>query len=79
MSLSEVKSRLTHAPVLASPNFTKDFIIFSFSLEHTIVAVLMQKKKEGYEHPIAFFSRGLRESSLKYNIMEKQAFALVKS
>ena len=29
--------------------------------------------------PIAFFSKALRDAPLKYNIMEKQAFALVKA
>eukprot|EP00253_Pinus_taeda_P019747 PITA_19747 len=37
------------------------------------------KNKEGYEQPIAFFSKDLRDASLKYNIMEKQAFSLVKA
>lgn len=69
--LSEVKSSLTHAPVLASPDYIKEFITVSFSLEHTIAAMLMHKNKEGYEQPIAFFSRVLRDASLKYNIMEK--------
>ena len=31
------------------------------------------------EQPIAFFSRDLRDSLLKYNVMEKQAYALVKT
>jgi hypothetical protein len=31
------------------------------------------------EQPIAFFSRALRDADLKYDIMEKQDFALVKT
>ena len=38
-----IKSALTQAPVLMSPQFDKDFIIFSFASEHTIAAVLLQK------------------------------------
>ena len=38
-----------------------------------------QKNDQGYEQPIAFFSRTLRNETLKYNIMEKQALALVKA
>ena len=38
-SFEDIKVALTKAPVLASPNFEKDFILFSFSSEHTIVAV----------------------------------------
>ena len=39
----------------------------------------MQKNEEGYEQPIAFFSQVLRDAELKYNILEKKAYALVKS
>lgn len=36
-----VKHALTKAPILISPDFTKDFIIFSFASKHTIVFVLL--------------------------------------
>jgi poly(3-hydroxyalkanoate) synthetase len=48
-SFEQVKRALTEAPVLISPNFTKDFYLFSFTFEHTIVAVLLQNNNEGYE------------------------------
>ena len=47
--------------------------------EDTIVGVLLQKNFEGFEQPIIFMSRALQNSELKYAIMEKQAYALVKS
>jgi hypothetical protein len=78
-SFEQVKHAITEAPVLISPDFTKDFYLFSFASEHTIAAVLLQKNSEGYEQPIAFFSKALRDVALNYNIMEKQAFALVKA
>ena len=31
------------------------------------------------EQPISFFSKALRDAPLKYNIMEKQAYALIKA
>ena len=43
-----------------------------------MVVVLLQKNKDGLEHAIAFFSKTLRDSELKYNILEKQAYSLVK-
>jgi hypothetical protein len=73
-----VKHALTQAPVLISPDYTKDFYLFSFASEHTIAGVLLQKNNEGYEQPIDFFSKALRDATLNYNIMEKQAFTLVK-
>ena len=33
----------------------------------------------GQEQPIAFFTKTLRDAPLKYNIMEKQDFALIKA
>jgi hypothetical protein len=74
-----VKHALSQAPILINPDYTKDFYLFSFAFEHTIAVVLLQKNNEGYEQPIAFFNKSLRDASLNYNIMEKQAFALVKS
>lgn len=43
MSFHSVKFSLTTAPVLISPNYTNDFIIFSFASEHTTATILMQK------------------------------------
>ena len=65
--------------MLVSPDFTKYFLVFSYASEHTIAAVLLQKNNENIEQPIAFFSKMLRDGELKYDIMEKQAYALVKA
>jgi hypothetical protein len=39
----------------------------------------LQKNVEGLEQPISFFSWALRDAEVKYDIMEKKAYALVKS
>ena len=78
-SFLAINSTLNEAPVLISPDFEKDFLIFSYDLEETIAAVLLQKNKEGLEQPISFFSRTLRDAELKYNLTEKQTYALVKA
>ena len=77
-SFNLVKIALSSAPILISPDYTQDFILFSFASEHTLAAVLMQKR-DGVEKPIAFFSRIIRDGELKYNIIEKQALVLVKA
>ena len=61
-SFAEIKHALTKAHVLISLDFTKDFLAFSFSSEHTIVGVLLQKNLQNVEQPIEFFSRVLRDS-----------------
>jgi hypothetical protein len=75
----QVKHTLIEALVLIIPDYTQDFYLFSFASEHTIAVVLLQKNSEGYEQPISFFSKSLRDVALNYNIMEKHAFALVKT
>ena len=73
----DIKKAISKVPVLASPDFSKDFLIFSFSLEHTVAGVLLQKNHEGHEHPIDFYSKTLRDAPLKYNILDKKSYAFV--
>jgi hypothetical protein len=77
----DIKVALTRAPMLAisSLDFVKYFILFSFSSKHTIIDVLLHKDEQRFKKPIAYFSRTLRDAPLRYGIMEKQAYALVKS
>ena len=65
--------------MLIHPDFEKYFLVLSYASKHTMAEVLLQKKDWGEEHPIAFFSKILRDGELKYDIMEKQAYALVKA
>jgi len=75
----QIKRALTKAPVLISPDYSKDFLIFSFASFDTVAAVLLQENEEGQEQPIAFFSKALKDAKIRYEIMEKQAYALVNS
>jgi len=70
---------LTKAHILTKPDFAKYFILFSFASEHTIVGVLLQKDEHNFKNPIAYFNRTVRDCPLRHDIMEKQAYALVKS
>jgi len=65
--------------MLISPDYSKDFCIFSFASTKTMVVVLLQKNDVRLEQPIAYFTRSLRDVEVKYDIMEKKAYALVKS
>jgi hypothetical protein len=70
---------LTKAPVLISPDYSNNFFIFSFASFDIVAVVLLQKNVEGLEKPISFFSRALRYVEVKYDMMENQAYALVKA
>jgi hypothetical protein len=76
-SFAQIKKALTEAPVLISPDYSKDFLIFSFASNDSIAAVLLQRNDQEREQPIAFFSKALRDAELRYEIMEKHAYALV--
>jgi hypothetical protein len=75
----KIKQALADAPVLISPDYSKEFLIFSFASNDTLVVVLLQKNSDGMEQPISFFSKALRDVEVRYDIMEKQAYALVKA
>ena len=74
-----ITKSISQALFLGSPDYSRDFMIFSFTSQDTIAGVLLQKDVDDYEHPIAFMSKVLRDSELNYSITEKQAYALVKS
>ena len=75
----DIKQSILEALVLISLDFEKYFLVFSYALEHTVAAVLLQKNDRGEEHHIAFISKILRDGELKYDIIEKQAYGLVKA
>jgi hypothetical protein len=78
-SFVQIKRALNEAPMLISLDYSKDFLIFSFASFDIVVAVLLQKNEGGREQPISFFSKALRDAEIRYEIMEKQAYALVKA
>jgi hypothetical protein len=78
-SFTHIKKVISEATVLASPDYLKDFLIFPFTSKQTLATVLFQKNDEGFEQPIAFFSKILRDMELRYDILEKQAYAMIKA
>jgi len=64
-SFEAIKKAISEAPVLASPDFSKDLLIFSFASEHRVAGILLQKNQEGSEQLIAFYKKTLRDALLK--------------
>jgi hypothetical protein len=77
-AFTKIKHAITSAPVLVSPNFDQDFIIYSFASEETIASILTQRNLKGEELPISFMSKTLHDYELRYSEIEKQALSLVK-
>lgn len=75
-SFQEIKRRIATAPVLASPDFSKDFLIQTDASDVAVGAVLFQEF-EGKEHPIAFASRTLTASERKYSATERELIGVI--
>ena len=73
-----IKIAIAQAPSLMSPDFEKDFILYTFALDNSLAAVLTQKGWLGDEYPISFMSTGLEGAELNYPTLEKQAYAIFK-
>ena len=72
-AFDELKKRLTEAPLLALPDFTKTFEIECDASGIGIGCVLMQNGR-----PIAYHSEKLDGARLNYPIYDKELFALVR-
>lgn len=75
-AFSEIKSRLTSAPVLASPDFSKPFVIQCDASETGLGAVLYQEC-DGIEHPVAYASKSLTTVQRSYFTTEKELLAVI--
>jgi hypothetical protein len=78
-SFQDIKQNIMESPTLISPYYTKNFYIFYFSSYDTVAIILLKKDDESLDHPVAFFSKSLRDAKLRYDPIEKQAYALIKS
>jgi hypothetical protein len=79
IAFKTIKNAISVAPVLVSPNYLREFQVFSFDSEETIDGVLLQKNDNNQEQTIAFMNQALRDPELNYKIMKKQAYTLVQS
>ena len=75
----KIKTVVAHAPSLKSPDFDKDFILYTFASDDSLAAVLTQKEDGGDEFPIYFMSTGLQGAELNYPAIHKQYYAIFKA
>ncbi len=72
-----LKTLLTTAPVLAFPNFTRDFLLETDASGLGLGAVLAQKQEDGTTRPVAFASRTLQAHEQNYGVTELEALGVV--
>ena len=73
----QLKQLLTSTPVLAFPQFDREFLLETDASKLGLGAVLAQKQDDGLVHPIAFASRTLHPHETNYGSTEMEALAVV--
>jgi hypothetical protein len=72
-----IKKVISSAPVLAKPDFEKEFMIYTNATKEGIFVILMQGDDQGNKKLVAYMSQSLSDDEFKYSFIEKHAFGLV--
>lgn len=76
-AFDDIKTLLTNAPVLVSPDFSRSFKLEIDASATGSGAVLLQENNRGLNHPVCYFSRKFNKHQLNYSTIEKETLALV--
>ena len=72
-----LKSKLVESPVLAYPDFQKDFSLETDASGQGLGAILSQTQSDGKRHPVAYASRALSMTERRYAVTELETLAVV--
>jgi len=72
-----LKTALTQAPILAHPDVTKPYVLYTDASNKAIGAILVQKDDAGVERVISYLSHKLSGAQLKWSTIEKEAYAII--
>ena len=75
-TFNKLKEILVSSPVMANPDFSRPFILQTDASEFGVGVVLSQVDAEGYDHPVAYFSRKLLPREQRYATVEKECLAI---
>ena len=75
-----LKEKLMENPVLISPQVDKDYVIHCDASKYSYSGIL-QQTRPGTEElaPVAYFPGNFNKTQVKWNITEKEAYAIYKS
>lgn len=75
-AFDSLKEKLTVAPVLACPDFSKEFVLQTDASNYGLGAVLTQQI-DGQERVVSYASRRLNGAEMNYSATEKECLAIV--
>ncbi len=70
-AFARIKRLIAESPTLSSPDFSKEFYLYTFTSDLSYAAILTQKNEQGDEVPILFTSSTFQGAELKYPEVEK--------
>ena len=77
VAFQKIKAILTHCPILAAPNFTKNFKLAVDASDIGAGAVLLQEDDKSIDHPLCYFSKKFTDTQKRYCTTEKELLALI--
>jgi len=75
-AFDDLRNRLITAPILAYPDFSQPFLLFTDASNFAIGAILSQIHN-GREVVIAYASKQLNKAQINYSTIEKEAYAII--
>lgn len=75
----KIKRLIAESPALLSPDFNKEFYLYTFASDLSYAGVLTQRNDQGEEVPILVTSLAFTGVELNYPKVEKQAYVIFKA
>jgi hypothetical protein len=76
-AFQNLKQALITAPILAMPDFNREFILTTDASNFAVSYILSQKDDEGRERVIEYGANALQGNQLHWTVSEKEAFAIL--
>ena len=73
-SFKRILEAIYKAPSLLSPDFSKDFILYTFASDISYIDVLIERNLQNYEVLIYFMNSNFKGAKLNYHEVDKNAF-----
>ena len=76
-AFNQLKEGLCSNQVMAHPDTSKPYILYTDACDHAIGGILCQEDDDGIERPIQYLSAQLTSTQRKWATIEKECFAVV--